>query len=227
MESTANREQEFQEALHELLHSVRGMAEGDFYRVVNIRARGVVGELALYINQTLKNLQCLDPTVKCSSQEIPKVAAHLAEIIATTEAATNRVLEETEQLVEEQTQVEQELSRVAELIRLTTHAGRLAEPMRLLEGIKATQRRAQGRAMDIMAAMEFQDLTTQKIQRLIGLVAEVESRLLQLLVMFRLEEQADGRPGDPLVETVVSDSDALCNQELVDQLLAEFQTARA
>jgi chemotaxis regulatin CheY-phosphate phosphatase CheZ len=81
--------------------------------------------------------------------------------------------------------------------------------------------------MDIMAAMEFQDLTTQKIQKLIGLVAEVESRLLRLLVMFRIEDAAtDGGPADPIIETCTRDESALCDQGLVDQLLREFQTAQ-
>ena len=54
------------------------------------------GELAAYINQTLKSLRHLDPAVRGSSREIPKVAKQLAEIIKTTEEATNRVLEQAE-----------------------------------------------------------------------------------------------------------------------------------
>jgi chemotaxis regulatin CheY-phosphate phosphatase CheZ len=219
--------QDFHLELQELLHSVRGMAEGNYHRLVNVRARGIVGELAVYINQTLKNLQSLDPTVKRSSREIPKVTQQLTEIIKTTEEAANRVLEEVEQLVEEQTRVEQGLSQVVEMLRHTAAAGRLAEMPRLLEEIQDAQRRSHGRTLDIMAAMEFQDLTTQKIQRLISLVAEVESRLLQLLVMFRLGDRAEGEATDLLLETVAQDETALCNQEIVDQLLREFQAAKA
>ena len=82
--------------------------------------------------------------------------------------------------------------------------------------------------MDIMSAMEFQDLTTQKIQKLIGLVAEVEERLLKLLVLFRIEESS-GEQGtaDPIVQTCVQSDAALCNQDLVDQLLQGFQTGKS
>ena len=81
--------------------------------------------------------------------------------------------------------------------------------------------------MDIMAAMEFQDLTTQKIQRLIGLIAEVEARLLRLLVMFRIEEKgAQEGARDPIVDSCVKDESAFCDQDLVDQLLKQFQAAR-
>ena len=217
--------QDFDAELQELASAARAMAEGNFHRTVNVKARGIVGELAAHINQTLRNLRSLDPTVRQSQREIPKVARHLAEIIQTTEDATNRVLEQTEHLVEEQTTVEQMLSRAGELVHLLDRSPAQGEVLRCLEATKEIQRRSQGRAIDIMAAMEFQDLTTQKIQKLIGLVAEVESRLLKLLIMFRLEDaQAEGVAPDPIVETCTKDGSALCDQEIVDQLLREFQT---
>ncbi len=217
--------QDFQAELQELASAARAMAEGNFHRTVNIKVRGIVGELAAYINQTLRNLQTLDPTVRQSQREIPQVAKHLAEIIQTTEDATNRVLEQTEHLVEEQTKVEQMLSRVGELVHLMGKTPLQGELVKCLDATKETQRRSQGRAIDIMAAMEFQDLTTQKIQKLIGLVAEVEARLLRLLVMFRVDDAtAEGVPPDPIVETCTKDRSALCDQDFVDQLLREFQT---
>ena len=226
MERTAVKESEGQGELQELLSAARAMAEGNFHRTVNIRARGIVGELAVYINQTLRNLQSLDPTVKDSKREIPKVAKHLAEIIQTTEEATNRVLEQAENLVDEQTAVEQKLSRAVEMLHHLPRSEGGAEILKEVEEIKEIQRRSQGRAMDIMAAMEFQDLTTQKIQKLIGLVAEVESRLLRLLVMFRIDDaSAEGAHLDPIVETCSKDEAALCDQNVVDQLLRDFQTA--
>jgi len=227
MDTIETRDQDFQAELRELASAARAMAEGNFHRTVNIKVRGVIGEMAAYINQTLRNLQSLDPTVRQSQREIPKVAKHLAEIIQTTEDATNRVLEQTEHLVEEQTTVEQMLSRVGEMVHLLGKNPTQEEVVKCLEAIKEVQRRSQGRAIDIMAAMEFQDLTTQKIQKLIGLVAEVESRLLKLLIMFRIEDATlQGAAPDPIVETCTKDRSALCDQEIVDQLLREFQ-ARA
>jgi len=217
---------EFHAELQQLLAVARGMTQGNFHQTVNVRARGMIGELAFYINHTLKNLQRLDPTVKGSSREIPKVAQHLTEIIRTTEEATNRVLEESEHLVEEQTKIDQGLSRLRELMLHAPASQRSTELLGALEEIREVHRRSQGRAMDIMSAMEFQDLTTQKIQKLIALVAEVESRLLQLLVMFRLEETASHEgPSDPILESCAKSEEALCDQDLVDQLLNEFKGA--
>jgi chemotaxis protein CheZ len=163
--------------------------------------------------------------VRGSSVEIPKVAKHLAEIIQTTEDATNRVLEQTEHLIDEQVRVEQGLSRAAEMLRHAPGGTVVVECQKGLEEVKELQRRSQSRAMDIMSAMEFQDLTTQKIQKLIGLVAEVEERLLQLLVLFRIEEAAEaGQAPDPIIETLAQKESPLCDQDLVDQLLHDFQS---
>jgi chemotaxis protein CheZ len=227
MGSKGFAEQDFQAELQELLAAARGMAEGNFYQTVNVRARGVVGELAAYINQTLRNLQSLDPTVKGSSREIPKVAQHLTEIIQTTEDATNRVLEQAEHLIEEQATVEHGLSRATEMLHHVPSAPTLQACLKVLEEVKVIQRQSQGRAMDIMSAMEFQDLTTQKIQKLIALVAEVESRLLQLLVMFRIEDAtAEGGVSDPILESCAKNESALCDQDVVDRLLRDFQSSR-
>ena len=227
MGSKGFAEHDFQVELQELLAAARGMAEGNFYQTVNVRARGVVGELAAYINQTMRNLQTLDPTVKNSSREIPKVAEHLTEIIRTTEDATNRVLEQAEHLVEEQAKVEQGLSRATELLHHLPNAPTLLACLNALEDVKTVQRQTQGRAMDIMSAMEFQDMTTQKIQKLITLVAEVEARLLQLLVMFRIEDAAaEGGPSDPILENCARNESALCDQSVVDDLLRGFQSSR-
>jgi chemotaxis protein CheZ len=162
--------------------------------------------------------------VKGSSREIPKVAQHLTEIIQTTEDATNRVLEETEHLMEEQAKVEHGLSRLREALRHPPSPALFADLLGSLDEVREVHRRSQSRAMDIMSAMEFQDLTTQKIQKLIALVAEVEARLLQLLVMFRLEDAtaADGG-ADPILETCARDGAALCDQSLVDELLSGFR----
>jgi chemotaxis regulatin CheY-phosphate phosphatase CheZ len=228
MSSTESPERGVHAELQALVAAARGMAEGDFHRTVNVRAQGAIGELAVYINQTLRNLQTLDPAMKSSSREIPRVAEHLTEIIKTTEEATNRVLEQAEHLLDEQATVERQLSRATEVLRHGPAGVHVHSCLGILDEVRLVQQQAQGQAMDIMAAMEFQDLTTQKIQKLIVLVAEIEERLLQLLVMFRLEDAAAKQQAlDPALEAYATDGEAVYDQNLVDQLLADFRGGRA
>ncbi len=210
-------DQQFQEGLQELLAAAKAMTEGDFHRTVTIKTRGMIGELASYINHTLKNLQQLDPMVDESRRDIPRVAADLHEIIASTEQATNRVLEQAEGLLDAHAQIDRELQRV-----------RAEGDPNGLAAVCTLEQSCQARAMDIMAAMEFQDLTSQKIQKLIGLITEVEARLLQLLAIFRVQDAAvAGRPADAVLESCAQDPTAFCNQDLVDALLNQFQAGQS
>jgi chemotaxis regulatin CheY-phosphate phosphatase CheZ len=223
MGSRGDADQEFQAELIDLLAAARGMTHGNRLRMVTLRARGAVGELAADIHQVLHNLQAVDPTATGVAREIPQVARHLVEIIQSAEEATKRVLAETAHLVEEQARVERGLSRAAEMLRRVRNVPALQECLKGLEELKEIQRRSQGRATDLMSAMEFQELTTRKLRPLISLLAEVEDRLLKLLVLFRIEAATDaGTRPDPIIETCARNESALGDQGLVDQLLHEF-----
>ena len=83
------------------------------------------------------------------------------------------------------------------------------------------------RAMAIIGAMEFQDLTTQKIETIVNLMGEVAKRLVSLLFLFKLQESS---PNDPSMTKELEFIDRLhqenqpfsSKQAIVDQLLAEY-----
>jgi hypothetical protein len=73
--------------------------------------------------------------------------------------------------------------------------------------------------MAIMSALEFQDLTTQKVQRTFGVLEEV---LLRLGKIRRLVEPGDGTPAAaPAVSTPVA-SNGPSAQSLADEILMNF-----
>lgn len=210
-----------------LVEAARGMTEGNFNRLVSIKAKDEIGQLAYYINQTLLNLQQLDPAVKGSSGQIPKASSQLSDVVRTTEAATLKVLDETEKIMEEQERATRELERVK--VWLVAEHGDLPglDPaIASLDTVGTLHRTALDRAMAIIAAMEFQDLTTQKIEKTLALMSEVTRRLVGLLFLFRLQ---DSSPSDPAISRELEIIDRLnepvgcpsSKQSLVDQLLAE------
>lgn len=204
--------------LSELLEAARGMTEGDFHRLVKVHARGEIAELVHYINLTLQNLQQLDPAIRESSMAMPKMTSELTDVVAATEMAAHRVLDEAERLTEEQEMIADALNRVRAEIP--------AHP--LLDRIDAALRSAERRVLAIMSAMEFQDLASQRIAQVVRAVGEIEERLLRLFVLFRLEETGPASPGEPPPATALLESltDRLTTsqgrQEFVDGLLAEF-----
>ncbi|HLC41340.1 MAG TPA: protein phosphatase CheZ [Methylomirabilota bacterium] len=204
-------------ALNELLRAARGMAEGDFHRLVTVKAQGEVAQLAHYINHTLQNLQQMDPALRESQHTMPTVASELADVIQATEVVTHRVLDAAEQLLDEQEQLVKSLSDVR--AKLASHPA-FPTMSRLAQTV-------QERAMEIMAAMEFQDLASQRISQVVSLVREIEERLVHLLVLFKLQEVSAESQGAPsaqrLLQTLTNQlSTTAGRQEWVDSVLGEF-----
>jgi chemotaxis regulatin CheY-phosphate phosphatase CheZ len=204
------------------------MTEGNFNRLVSIKAKDEIGQLAYYINQTIQNLQQLDPTVKGSSRQIPKASSELFEVVRTTEAATLKVLDETEKIFEEQELAAKEIDGLRHLAGNDSVGGAsINECFTALDHMAALNQSTLDRAMAIINAMEFQDLTTQRIKFTLGLMEEVARRLVSLLFLFKLQESS---PDDPAVTRELEIIDQLqpadhpfsSKQALVDQLLAEY-----
>ncbi|MDD5558262.1 protein phosphatase CheZ [Candidatus Methylomirabilis sp.] len=223
---TYNEEQ--QGDLHELVEAARRMADGKFREIVAVQAKGEIGRLAYYINQTMHNLQQLDPAVGGSSRSLPQMSGQLSEVVKTTEQASMRVLNEIDQMVEEQMAVEKGLRQLATLLEVEqTHDPQRGAALQTLAEIRQRHSRTQGRALEIMSAMEFQDITAQHIQKSIALITEVENRLLRLVVLFNLppngqdENEVDGK-WKALGEFAAASKSGEMDQEMVDRLLAEF-----
>lgn len=219
--------------LHELVEAARRMADGKFREIVAVQAKGEIGRLAHYINQTMQNLQQLDPTVGGSSRSLPQMSGQLSEVVKTTEQASMRVLNEIDQMVEEQMAVEQDLQRLALLLEPDGQSNpQRGVALQMLAEIRQRHSCTQGRALEIMSAMEFQDITAQRIQKSIALITEVENRLLRLLVLFNIpphgkdENEVNGK-WKALGEFAAASASGEMDQEMVDRLLAEFgQKAR-
>jgi chemotaxis regulatin CheY-phosphate phosphatase CheZ len=75
--------------------------------------------------------------------------------------------------------------------------------------------------MSIMSAMEFQDLTAQRLAATIKSVEEIRERLLQILSLFYLPFEPD-EPTRAKVPETQAEISASERQALADQLLAEM-----
>lgn len=214
--------------LRALIEAARGMTEGNFNRLVSIKAKDEIGQLAYYINQTIQNLQQLDPTVKGSSRQIPKASSELCDVVRTTEVAALKVLDETEKIFEEQELAAGEIENLKLLLRRELDGCTGTEHfVGALDTVATLNRSTLDRAMAIIGAMEFQDLTTQKIETTVNLMEEVARRLVSLLFLFKLQESS---PNDPSMTKELEIIDQLhqgnqpfsSKQAIVDQLLAEY-----
>lgn len=188
------------------------MTDERFIRVP-ARAREEIGQLAHYLEQGLRSIRQITESVRGGTGT--SVLDELRDVLRITEAATERMLDETEALVDDG----HAASRLLADVRRQTGgpgAEAIAEPIREL-GVLID--RSNDRAMEIMSALEFQDLTTQKVQRTFDVLEEVLVRLgtIQSLI----DTGADAPPPAPPPRAPVA-NDGKSGQRLADELLLDF-----
>lgn len=189
-------------------------AERSAFVTIPVQARDEIGELAFYIAQVLQNLREVNEHVRGSSETMPGVLHELRDIVKMTEVATVRVLEETEALMEES-------QRASRLVRAARDAGH-AEAGDSLATVQTLVDGASGRAMEIMSALEFQDLTAQKVGRAFEVLEEVGTRLRRIQALVDLGQRPGaGAPRRSPGADIQADSRA--GQALADEILLQFQ----
>ena len=216
------------QALCALVEAAGRMAKGEFREMVVVQAKGEIGRLASFINQTMRNMQELDPAVGASSRHLPKMVGQLSEVVQATEQASLRVLDEIDRIADEQATMGRDLQQLTVLLEEAWgNNDRRDAIVQTLGRLREVHGRVQGRAMEIMSAMEFQDITAQRIQKSMALITEIHDRLLRLLVLFNIPaDEKDGEDVDDkrktIDEFVVASASHPMHQETADRILAEF-----
>ncbi len=204
-------------AVRELLDVTRDMANGNYRREVGSDLYGELGELARYINMTFKKLQTLEPNIKLSSEKIPMATSQLSDITRATEEATNRIMGLTEKVLDNHDLISSGIERVKGSDRLDkTNIGELDK---LVSDNKES-------LVEIITCLSFQDLTGQKINKIVAMMREVESRILELIVTFGLKANSEKGNMDEVTSPILNElkkpvSDDL-KQDLVDDMLKKF-----
>ena len=183
------------------------------FTTIPIRARDQIGELAFYLEQVRQNLLTVND-LSDNSRTVPSVLLDLKDIVHMTEAATVRVLEEVEALLDEG----QACSLLIAQAQGATTDQDAPEAAPLTE-VQALVERGNGRLMAIMSALAFQDLTAQKIQRAFEVLEEVNIRLGKIhhLVSFGADEPLPPPVDEP------EPADGQSGQDLADEILRRFE----
>jgi chemotaxis regulatin CheY-phosphate phosphatase CheZ len=185
---------------------------------VPARAREEIGELTYYLEQGLQNLREITENLRGGSGTMPSVLEDLRAVTRITETATMRVLDETEALVDDGRAAARLLDDVHAKVD-AVHAEALAAPMRALG---ALVERSNTRAMEIMSALEFQDLSAQKVERTFRVLEEVLVRLARIQHLVDTGSDAPVKPAAaPAVPAPIA-VDGKTGQRLADELLLHF-----
>jgi chemotaxis regulatin CheY-phosphate phosphatase CheZ len=180
-------------------------------------AADVLGQLSQSLSRMLELLQVMVSTIRPpSANTLPTVTETLSGIAQATEHAALRVLDEAEALQEDQARLNAALERLrAKLPARDTEAAAVwAEAAACSNALSA-------RALKIMSAMEFQDLTAQHIGRTLTSIEDVRERLRNVLAMFDVQiREAAVEEESPIGPPRALGTDH-GGQALADRLLAE------
>lgn len=182
-----------------------------------------LGELARFIDTTMKTLSEFSAPVSASSQQLPQAQTHLLNLKTQTEQGTHRVMLEVESIQDNHVQV-------AKMLKELTHALQQANvaPNLIQQVQKITQDLSKDdkRLLDIMTALSFQDLVAQSVNKLVTILDEVEHKLLQLVVVFgpyqkQVAKNDQGKANEMLKQLEATKNTSM-NQDLADEILKQF-----
>ena len=182
-----------------------------------------LGELARFIDTTMKTLSEFSAPVNTSTQQLPQAQTHLLNLKAQTEEGTHKVMLEVEAIQENHTQIAKMLKDLTQALQQTkVSPGLMHQLQRVGEHLGQDDKRL----LDIMTALSFQDLVAQSVNKLVTILDEVEHKLLQLVVVFGpYQKQAankdQGKASEMLKQLEATKKNSM-NQDLADEILRQF-----
>jgi chemotaxis protein CheZ len=191
----------------------RPLGEDFFFKDLALEMGGSMKELAILIIEFRRDLQAkVDPEITdLTTKYIPQAADQLQGIIETTETAANKIMDNLD-VMQEHAQIMQGTVNFAKAGRLIIPNGneKVEETKIDKEVVKAVTPlldyfdKTINNHMDIISElfvhMSFQDLTGQRIKRIMNLVSEMETKLKKMIVSFGIKVTEREKNPDVTIE---------------------------
>lgn len=182
-----------------------------------------LGELARFIDTTMKTLSEFSAPVNSSTEQLPQALTHLTNLKTLTEKGTHEVMLHVEAIQESHTQINTMLKELTQALQKAQVSPQLMQQVQTVG-----QRLGQDdkRLLDIMTALSFQDLVAQSVNKLVTILDEVEHKLLQLVVVFgpyqkQVAKKDQGKASEMLKQLEATKNTSM-NQDLADEILKQF-----
>lgn len=181
------------------------------------KLRAELASLASFIDKTRQGIDTIETTVKVGSEKFPEASNQLSAVTGELENAANVIMTILEGLMTEQDKADALLKKVSEWAEKSSAADKEAG-LALISDLQAINVKTRSDMMDIFANMSFQDLTGQKLKKVIGSLAVVEKKLLEMALSFGVDSIDDVSASGTGVKT----AEMPINQDIVDRLLKEL-----
>jgi chemotaxis protein CheZ len=171
-----------------------------FFKDLALEMSSSVKDLALLIIDFRKDLKSkIHPGITDLTEKyIPQTADQLEGIIETTEDAANKIMDNLEAMQEDQEKLAQiiasaksgkiELPAEGDITIETELGGQVMETIKpLVDRMALSVDNSMAMIAEIFVQMSFQDLTGQRIKRVMSLVSQMEARLKKMVVSFGIK----------------------------------------
>jgi chemotaxis signal transduction protein/chemotaxis regulatin CheY-phosphate phosphatase CheZ len=187
------------DSLAEIKELARKIIHGEA-KDISIDVKGELGEIVKLILNAKEKLE----NIEDSSEKVPTVAKNLEFINDTTEKATNNLLQCSDEL----SNIYTELSDGFRSVERYVEAKDIPSALKKIDELEQFVVKAETLGFEILQSLEFQDITEQKINKVIKNIEEIGARLGSILGY--------------VVATSTDDSTKVASQDEIDKLLSDF-----
>lgn len=185
---------------------------------MNRRLRHELSDLIRFIDLTRKGMDALETTVKIGSEKFPEASSQLTSVTGDLENAANNIMTILEGIMTDHEKVDGLLKRLSEWTG-SVEEGRRAEGAAIIAGLESIQAKNKSDIMEIFSGMSFQDLTGQKLKKIISSLAVVETRILGLALDFGLNDRIGPQDRTDILTKLKASEQAPIKQDVVDSIM--------
>lgn len=199
------------------------MSEDNWNDVLN-KIRGELANLAKFVDNTRKGIDNLELTVKVGSEKFPEASNQLNAVTGDLEKAADNIMTILEGLMAEQDRTNALLNSLS-VWAATLDSANADKGQGFIKELGVINEKAKKEMMDIFTNMSFHDLSGQKLKKVIGSLAVVESKLLELALTFGFKGDALGdAKEEPHFDTSLQgpSNPMPIDQSVVDKIMKEL-----
>lgn len=187
------------------------------------KLRNELSGLARFVDQTRQGIDNLETTVKISSQKFPEASTELNAVTGALENAANKILTIVEGLMADGDKTQGLINELKDW-SATVKGEAAAKGTAIINKLEELSAKSRNDMMEIFSNMSFQDLTGQKLKKVIGSLAVIESKLLELVLNFGFNGNSDNdKQKARLINELKGPANNLqVDQSVVDRIMKEL-----
>lgn len=202
--------------VNELLDIARNISNGNYDVVgIDVNPESELFHIAEYFSKAVNKLKTVSSAVEDAYEDLPGFESVLHSVIGDSKEASENVLECVDKINFNIDDIKENLGT----LRTYVENGEFSKINGILDRLRDKGTAGQDVSFDIIASLEFQDITKQKIDKLIKIIYDLQERLTHLVLMLGVK---DRKIDVETLEKLKTKDGIMENQNLVDELLKEF-----